>query len=624
MNELSKEQLLNEIKEKERVQEKYNEKVENIRHKRLHETYENLIDDLQENFNLMDRNHFVLTNKNNFSLSYVDMEKLIILTCDIIKLPNGREDTDNKHYAIYDPRTKSYKRSMYYLKNLCDTLIRLNNVKIQSYTAVKEVDGLLKTSVDIRDANLPPSYIVKFNNCIYDLKNKCEHNGLDENGKEYDFLNIIDYDLKSLDDVNQDKLNIVKEIYRLWSAGKEDNKLLLKQITFAAIQGNGRRKYFIMQSEGGDGKSSFQYMLELFASKTHTQRINLHQFDDDNTINEISDSTKLIIGDDLMSRYKVSNKAMTVLKSLVSGDMINVNVKFMPNKLIRTSAVMIQNTNTDVNFYENSPALSERIIVYIWPHYDFRSNPITDFDLDELLGRKKDENIEVDMEPDNEFMEAILAYIIHTTDYFKSFTVTKQMQENTNELLVSNDTINIFLEELKEKNILKYAYIPSKAIYEYYKDWLKINNPGAKPMKSKEFNQKLNKQLKEIGYNTSKLKRINKIERYEFNNMLLMTINDLNSNSYNKSNFYNMMQSNEPTNCLINEDLLFNDNEISEVTDILLNTEEFNKLNNYNLPLIQYAIEILSKNKLSLLANLESLDNMYLLSKDELIEKLNM
>lgn len=73
MIEQNKEQLLNEIEEKEQVQEEYNEKLKNISRKYLHETYNDLINDLKENFSLMNRNHIVLTGKDNFNLSYVDM-----------------------------------------------------------------------------------------------------------------------------------------------------------------------------------------------------------------------------------------------------------------------------------------------------------------------------------------------------------------------------------------------------------------------------------------------------------------------------------------------------------------------------------------------------------------------
>ena len=592
----------------------------------IHETFKDLNEELLTNLGDFKRFKSMEENKPNYKLTFIDVADLIIYTCDIvkIKLENNsndynEENVNNFTYGIYSPNSKRYIREDGFLKVIVNIILtNESGCKLSLTNTTKEVDSLIQTSINrIRIANLPPKHIVKFNNCIFDIKHKCEHNGLDHNNNEYDFINKVNYDLKSLDDINQEYLNIVKETYRLWSAGKEDNELLLRQLTLAAIEGDGRNKYFIMQSEGGDGKSTFQYILEIFAGVDNTKRINLSQFSDDNAINNISTSTKLILGDDLQSRYKVSNKAMTNLKSLVSGDIINVNVKFMPNKNVQTHALMLQNTNTELNFYENSPALQQRIVVYVWPHYDFRSNPITDYNLDALLGRKG-------FNQNKSFIEAILSYIMFNTEYFDKFTVTDQMKSNTDNMLAANDTINLFLEDLDEKDILNYPYIPTKPIYEYYKDWLKINNPGSSPMKNREFSQKLNKQLKEIGYEIVNQKRINKIEKYEFNSKLLMTINDLNPNNYIKSNFYNMMQTNEPTKILVNENLLFNDNDVSDITDILLNSEEFNKLNNYSLPLIQYCIEILSKNKLSLLANLESLDQMYLLSKDELIEKLNM
>jgi len=582
----------------------------------IHESFNDLIEELLINLGDFKRFKSMEENKPNYKLGFVDVADLIMYTCDIVKI---KLENNKYTYGIYDPNNENYIRNDEFLQSLVNLIItNVSDCKLSLTNTTKEVDALIQTSINrIRIANLPPSHIVKFNNCIFDIKNKCEHNGLDPNNNEYDFINKVNYDLKSLDDINQEHLNIVKETYRLWSTGKEDNELLLRQMTLAAIEGDGRNKYFIMQSEGGDGKSTFQYILELFAGVDNTKRINLHQFSDDNAINEISTSTKLILGDDLMSHYKVSNKSLTYLKSLVSGDTINVNVKFMPNKLIQTHALMMQNTNTELNFYENTPALKQRVVVYVWPHYDFRSNPITDYNLDALLGRKG-------YNQNKNFIEAILSYIMFNTGYFDKFTVTDQMKSNTDNMLASNDTINLFINELKNYNIFEYPYIPSKLIYEYYKEWVKMVNPGAKPMSSREFNLRFNKEIRELGYNESKNKRINSFNNYEFNTKSLMTTNDLNPNNYNKSNYYKLVNSNTISNCLINKNLLFSDNEISKVTDILLNTEEFNQLNNYNLPLIQYCIEILSKNKLSLLANLESLDNMYLLSKDELIEKLNI
>ena len=591
-------------------------------HKNIHETFNDLKNELIDNMYKLKRYQDLISNKPNseYKLGYNDVSEIIIYTCDIIqiKLKQNLSNTGIT-YGIYNPETKTYIRTDNFLKRLVNIIIKEENkCKLPLTSTTREVDAFIESSDEIRIANLPPSYIIKFNNCIFDIKEKQIHDGLDDQGNEYDFININNYDLKNKENVNHDKLKIVEKVFSLWGKDDQEHINLLRQIGFAALEGFGRNRYIILKSEGGDGKSTFQHILTLLAGETNTHNINLDQFGDDNTLNVISESTKLIIGDDLESQHKVPGKALARLKSLITGAIINLNVKFMPNKLVQTKALMMQNTNTDVNFYENTTALKSRILIIHWPNYNFRDNPITEFDLDALLGLKTGSTL------DNDFMEAIFHYIIFNTEYFNKFSITKQMQENTNELLASNDTINMFLNDLDEKGVLQYPYIPNKPIYEYYKDWLRINNPGAKPMKNREFSQKLNKQLKEIGYETVNQKRINKIKNYEFNSKLLMTINDLNPNNYIKSNFYNMIQSNDTSNLLFNKELYFNDNDVSEVTNILMNTEEFNKLNNYNLPLIQYCIEILSKNKLSLLANLESLDNMYLLSKNELIEKLNM
>ena len=45
------------------------------------------------------------------------------------------------------------------------------------------------------------------------------------------------------------------------------------------------------------------------------------------------------------------------------------------------------------------------------------------------------------------------------------------------------------------------SHLPSKLIYEQYKDWLKTNNYGSQPIKIKEFSQRFNKEIILILYN---------------------------------------------------------------------------------------------------------------------------
>ena len=160
-------------------------------------------------------------------------------------------------------------------------------------------------------------------------------------------------------------LSIAKRVFHTWSQNNDDILKLIKQITYACIEGNGRGQYIILQSEGGDGKSTFLTILERLTRDKLTVYANLDEYDNDNVLNGIEPSTKLIIGDDLQSNFKMNNKILSRFKTLTSGGTITVGVKYMPNKLIQTNALKIQNTNTEVKFYENNPAIKDLSLIHI-------------------------------------------------------------------------------------------------------------------------------------------------------------------------------------------------------------------------------------------------------------------
>ena len=586
--------------------------------KNIHESSDDLFEELITNLNDLKRGmNLKHSLKSDYKIGYKDIADLIIYTCDVIRIyldDPEEKDCLKATYAIYNPQNKNYIRNDEFLKRLINRIITNDDLcKLPLINTTKEVDAFISTSEDIRDANLPPSYIVKFNNKIYDIKNKQEHDGLDENGNEYDFLNCLNFNIKQLDDVNQNKLDIVKQTFNLWSKNNEDNERLIRQIAFAALEGYGRERYIILKSNGGDGKSTFQYILELFAGKNNTHRVNLHQFADDNALNNISESTKLIIGDDLQSKYKVSNVGMTNLKSLVTNETLNLNVKFMPNKLVKTHAVMIQNTNTDPNFYENTTAIKSRVLLFEWCNYDFRKNPITDYNLDQLLGRKK-------YVGDREFIEALLSYIIFNTEYFNKFTVTNEMQENTENMLESNDTIQLFIEDLNDIGLLEYSHLPSKLIYEYYKDWLKTNNPGTQPMKNREFSQRFGKEIIKYGYSIKEIKRLKSLNNLEFN---IEYLNDQFTNQYIKSNSIEISNNNPTSTIYVNNDKLLDEKELDVYTKAFV-MENKELLQHANSIYLKEAFINACQQKPSLieLANLDHISHIYQLNKDEILNLL--
>lgn len=481
--------------------------TETVYNKNMKEYHQKLLDEID---NIKMKNQ--LKGQPNKSINTNDIKDAILNACDILFIDYSRDrDMSQYTYGIYDPISQSYIRDDKFLSELIEYIIsNLDSTPALATSSIKKNvdDAIMASKHSVRVANQPPQHIVKFKNCVYDLKHKRQYEFDDEEIKDYDFVTTIQYNLKSCDDVDQEMLSIAKRVFHTWSQDNEDILKLIKQIAYACIEGNGRGQYIILQSEGGDGKSTFLTILERLTRDKLTVYANLDEYDNDNVLNAIEPSTKLIIGDDLQSNFKMNNKILSRFKTLTSGGAITVGVKYMPNKLIQTNALKIQNTNTEVKFYENNPAIKDRIIYVYWPHYNFRQNPVTDFNLDELIGKYGLPNIA--------FIEAVLAYIIETVEYFDHFHVTNQMKNDLEDMLDDNDVVLQHYLTVKEMGITSYSHIPTLVLYEHFKQWLRSVNPGAKPMHQRSYTKKMMQYFKEEGYTKAETKMIKKLDSSQF------------------------------------------------------------------------------------------------------------
>lgn len=463
---------------------------------------------------------YKLQGQANRKINENDIGWILLKACDIVYIDYSVEkDMSVYTYAIYNPKVQGYVRDTNFLNDLIQLII-LNYsdyVKTTANKALKDVDNYIKHSkTEIRIANLPPQHLVKMQNCIVNLKTKETYDFDDEAVKDYDFIDSIRYSLYRPEDVDQWSLNVVKSIMKDWSQGKEDIEKFMRQIAFSFIEGDGRGVQIILKSEGGDGKSTFNRIISKLSDPASTVTINLDEYNDDNIMNKIQPSTKFIMGDDLSSNFSMSKKALARFKSLVDGGPINVNEKFMPSKTISSKALKVQNTNTHIKVFENNAAIKSRIILFEWPHYDFRQNPTLDFNLDNLSGKYGPAN--------KKFMEAFLAYIIYYTEYFKKFSVTDKMKKDLEQALDDNDTILQHFYELEEMGAFKYDMLPYSVLYAHYKDWLLTTNPGSKPLKQVEYTKRMKQNLVKEGYNENTKRKIDNIDKKDFNPNLFANI----------------------------------------------------------------------------------------------------
>lgn len=512
-----------------------------------------------------------LNGKPNKQLNDNDLYRIIKESCDIIIIDYSEEqDLTNYTYAIYNPRTDTYVRDREYLGSLVQFIINNQQVSpnISSKNAVNNIAESIKFSKDDNDltkANIPPEYLVKFTNCIYDLKNDIKYEFNDDEIKDYHFINKIRYPLVPLEDTDEAMLSIVKKVFKTWSKNDIEVEKLMKQMIYSYIEGNGRGIQIILNSEGGDGKSTFLRMIQKLGHSTLTHHMNLDGYGDDNQLNQIDPSTKLILGDDLQSNFKVSNKGLSQFKTLIDGGSINVSEKFMPNKLIKSNALKIQATNTDVKFFENNDAIRDRVLLLQWPHYNFRQNPVEDFDLDQLTGKRG--------QADKDFMIALLSYVVNTTEYFNKFSITDKMKADFNEILDSNDMLLQQLRDLEEIGLFNHSHIPSIFLYEHYKYWLKQNNPGSQPMKQIEYSRQIKKKLIDFGYTESKRQKVKYIKKDQFN-----------FSQYNEFNLNIDTESLNKTTMFINPNLDIEEIMIDIINDCAeLNFDNFKSTYNENI-----------------------------------------
>ena len=124
-------------------------------------------------------------------------------------------------------------------------------------------------------------------------------------------------------------------------------------------------------------------------------------------------------------------------------------------------------------------------------------------------------------------------------------------------------------------------------------------------MKPREFGQYFSKKIKNKGYNRTIDKRINSINNYLFNKKLLIKNTNIISNDMSK--------------IFINDKNAIKD---EDVFSILNEVKTIDELKDYPLPTIQYFIEEFSNQRLDLFSNIDLIEDIYYLSKEELINQL--
>ena len=413
---------------------------------------------------------------------------------------------ENQQYFMI----KDYENliNMYRIAPIDTILNEISQVlSIPNFTSLKNAVTNRLNSNDIVNSNfevlnIAPKHIVLTPNGI--LNSKTFEFTVDPTKfGDYQFISKLPFNVYHINDVDPMKFEIVKRVFNDWVDGNESKIKYLKQLCIAAVDGDGRKKLNILVGSGGNGKSAFINILKKLATD-YTVDFNLQDISNDSKVNKIQPNTKLIAGDELTSNIKLAGETLTRIKSIITGGSILIDVKFKDAKNISYKGLLVQASNTLPKVFETTNALNRRFNVLEWTNQDF-SKIDTGFNLDDLI------------ENDDEFMEAIIAYMFTDIEPFTNFQFVDGMREIAENLSRDSDQVYQFLLCLKEQELL-IGKIPLNFMYQMYEIWNKDENGNIRPLKSREFTARLKNHLSSFGLKLSdKQIRISQLKSTDFN-----------------------------------------------------------------------------------------------------------
>lgn len=347
----------------------------------------------------------------------------------------------------------------------------------------------------------PPAELLNLANGILNLKTKVFY-PIDSN----DYLNFVKqyHFFKDTDIVynetpqNIAKYELAKSYLQSLANGDEGKLTLFKEILFATIEGNGRHKYFMVSGDAGVGKSTFQIMCTALAGQEYTQIINVNKLDNPNSINNISSETKLIVGDDLKNNARLSDDAITSYKTLVDGNALSVEVKYEPNRIIKTNAVWMQMMNEAPKISESGDAITDRTIFIHLTGTNHRRD--TDDVAKEMSYRLRKYLGRIDGNVDNEFISELASEILRTVPYFEEFTIPKNVEKDTNNMIYDNDWAYQFAEYAKEVGLFHFNGLRLSELISMVKQFIIDTNPSMKMPSSKLISKSITPYLEKNGF----------------------------------------------------------------------------------------------------------------------------
>lgn len=476
-----------------------------------------------------------------------------------------------------------------YVEAPIDTILNVISIalEINNFPALlKSITNRLKTNKtnysNFTPIKLAPEHMILAPNGLLNSKTFKFYQDITEIEK-YNFLSRLPFRILEPSQINKLMYEFVERIFDDWTEFNENKLTYLKQMNVSAIEGKGRNVYNIIIGSGGNGKSVYLNILSNLAT-VYAVNFNIQDIVNDSKLNKIKPNTKVLVGDELATNFKLSDNAVSNFKSLATNGLILVDVKFKDATYVHCNGLKVQATNTLPKIFENNNAIKRRVKIFRWTdsRFDIQTNNSL-FDLDEVVNT-------------TEFMEAVIAFSFTNIKPFKRFIEIKEMDDDIEDISNASDQIYQFLSYLNDQELLVGKFTIN-ILYDMYTGWNTAENGNIKPLKIRGFINRLKNHLLTFNLTLSDDKsRLSAFTDTDFN---LSAINKflLKPISPNK---YNMARTITCNNQISKSDLqkFYDDILLQNKYDKIVSYKDYIMLNHFindNDPVAQAISEILNE-----------------------------
>jgi len=373
------------------------------------------------------------------------------------------------YYKQYDNDKKKISMVKQIIKNFEDTTLK-NNIMTELVEIYSESNNPKRNFIKKLDAN---SYLIGFENGIYDLKN-LEF----REGKPNDLITMtVGYDYKeNHTEKHKDLLKFLEDI----QPNKEEREYMLTYLSIGLI-GNMLELFTILTGCGRNGKSKLIELLKVtlgdYYGSVQSQLFTRPRPDANSPDPGLLSLAKkrIVIASEPEKNAKlntgfikfITGRDSTTLRNCHSNDMVDFSAKFI--------TFLICNDIPDCDDIDN--AFSKRLRCINFP---------TEFVLEPIKSNQK--KINMNINENFEFWK--LDFILLLIEYYKKYSKSKELKPTENILKWTDqykENTDIYLTFLNECTEEADSHIKTSELYEYFKEWFRLNNPHTKIPNNREF-----------------------------------------------------------------------------------------------------------------------------------------